>query len=302
MARVAVVGTGAVGGYFASRAHLAGNDLQLCVRTPYDRLVVDSRGARTSVDGRVVTDPAEAEPADLVMLATKSYDVGSAAAWLAALSSGSTIVAVLQNGVEHEARTRPHVSASQPIVPTVVYCGGECPKPGYVIHRSHGFVYAPDGPPARAFADILDDQSGVVRLTEDFTTVAWRKLCVNVAANSVTALTGLRSPVFRDARVTDLVEGLVAECAAVGRLEGAALRADVPKEVVQDLQGLPDEAGSSMLYDRLAGRPLEHEALNGAVVRLGARHGVPTPLNRAVDVLLGAISSHAAAGGGDRSS
>jgi 2-dehydropantoate 2-reductase len=80
------------------------------------------------------------------------------------------------------------------------------------------------------------------------------------------------------------------ECIAVAGAVGVDVPADLARSEVERLAGLPDHVGSSMLYDRLAGRSLEYDALNGAVVRIGARHGVPAPLNRAMVALLGAIS------------
>jgi 2-dehydropantoate 2-reductase len=98
-----------------------------------------------------------------------------------------------------------------------------------------------------------------------------------------------RIGVMREPGVADLARGLLLEAAQVGRAEGARiLDADLEAIVVGAGQ-YGDETGSSMLYDRLAGRPLEHQYLTGEVVRRGAAHNVPTPLNSAVLALLEAI-------------
>jgi 2-dehydropantoate 2-reductase len=96
--------------------------------------------------------------------------------------------------------------------------------------------------------------------------------------------------------MSDLALGLMRECLAVGRAEGAELPDSLPDEILARLLAAPRSAGNSMLYDRRAGRRLETDARNGAVVRLGARHGIATPLNAAVCALLDA-SVDCAAGG-----
>jgi 2-dehydropantoate 2-reductase len=80
------------------------------------------------------------------------------------------------------------------------------------------------------------------------------------------------------------------ECIAVAGALGVELDLDLAHSEIARLASLPDTVGSSMLYDRLFGKELEHDALNGAVVRIGRRHGVEAPLNSAVTALLGAIS------------
>jgi 2-dehydropantoate 2-reductase len=116
--------------------------------------------------------------------------------------------------------------------------------------------------------------------------VAWRKLLSNAVANPITALTGRRNEVLREPATRDLVVGLAREVAAVGRSVGAALGDEDVDALVEHYDGMPAGLGTSMLYDRLAGRPLEHEYLTGAVVATGLRTGVATPLNTAVLALL----------------
>ena len=87
------------------------------------------------------------------------------------------------------------------------------------------------------------------------------------------------------------------EAAAVGRAEGARLAPDAPQRTLAALFSVTDDLGTSMYFDTLAGRRLEVEALTGAIVAAGERHGIATPLNRALLALLRAISDGAAAGG-----
>jgi 2-dehydropantoate 2-reductase len=151
-------------------------------------------------------------------------------------------------------------------------------------------MQVPDVPLAERLAQRVFT-GGELRLLTDFGTAAWTKLCVNTAANSLTTLTGRRLEVLRRDDVAQLALSIMYEAVAVARADGARVPDGLPEFTVRRLRGQPPGAGTSMLYDRLAGRPLEHEALIGAVVRIGAEYGVPTPTCAAVLPLLAALSA-----------
>ena len=190
----------------------------------------------------------------------------------ARVRSAGTKIVVIQNGVEHLDRLRPLVADAE-IVPTVVYCGAEAIAPGHIVHRRNGFLIVAEGAAARGLTEMYEGTGASIRATSDWTSAAWRKLCANVVANGITAITGERSTVMRRPDLQQLGRQLVRECAAVARAEGARLDDDIAEQVATQLAGSPEASGTSMLYDRLAGRPLEHDAIYGAVVRAGVRHG-----------------------------
>jgi 2-dehydropantoate 2-reductase len=158
-----------------------------------------------------------------------------------------------------------------------------------VCARGDAVLAVPDDPSGARFAALFDGSRVSVERAGDFTTRAWVKLCVNVAG-AVTALTGRPLGVIRRPDVAEFARALVRETMIVAQAEGAHLTDDLADAVVDDLQRGNPEATPSILQDLRAGRPLEWDARNGAVVRAGARHGVPTPLNAAVCALLAAIS------------
>lgn len=107
----------------------------------------------------------------------------------------------------------------------------------------------------------------------------------------VSALTLRPAGVVDEPGIAALMEGLVAECVAVGRAEGADLSDDLPGRVVDGYRAGPADAVNSIQADRMAGRRTEIDARNGVIVRLGARHGIATPLNAAAVALLDATGS-----------
>jgi 2-dehydropantoate 2-reductase len=137
---------------------------------------------------------------------------------------------------------------------------------------------------------LLDGTPLRVLASSDFKTLVWRKLLINAVANPVSALTLQRNAVFHREDVRALCLALLEEAAAVGRADGAQLAADEPEQSIARLQAIPPDAGSSMYFDRLAGRPLEIDALTGAVVEAAERHRVPTPLLRMLLTLARAAS------------
>jgi 2-dehydropantoate 2-reductase len=288
MPAIAIVGGGAVGTVLAAAAEDAGADTVVCTRTPVDRLLLESEGHTRELDVPLTGDPAAVRRADWVLLTTKVQDTRSARPWLERLCGPDTTVVVLQNGVGHTERVQP-LAGEAAVVPGLVYIAAERTTPGRVVHRRGRRLVLPRGNAARALASLLAGSGLEVEEEPDFTTALWRKLLGNVAANPVTALTGRRMDVLRDPEVRDLAEQLLSEAAAVGAAEGARLSAADVADTLAFYDRFGADDGTSMLYDRLAGRALEHEHISGAVTRLGRRHGVPTPANQAVYALLGAL-------------
>jgi 2-dehydropantoate 2-reductase len=297
-ATVGIIGLGSIGGVIAGLlCALDRHDIIACVRHPVERLTVEQSDGAIEVPIKALTDPTEAEPRDWVLLCTKAHDTLSSAPWLQRLCGPRTRVAVLQNGIGHAERLAPLVGAAT-IVPTIVYYNGERLAPDRVRFRRAGeyeFAVSED-PDGRAFAELLEGTSMRVLRSPDFNTLAWRKLLINAVANPITALTLRRQAVFRREDVKTLCLAILDEAAAVGRADGARLAADEAEKILATLLTYPADAGTSMYFDRLGGRPLEVEALTGAIVAAGERHRVPTPLNRMLLTLLRATGDPAGNG------
>ncbi len=291
MSRVAVLGVGAIGGVFGVRLCQSNkHDVTLCVRKPIDKLVVEMQDSVIESQVECVTDPSEAGPVDCVILAVKGHQVQGVAHWLEALVGDDTIIAVLQNGVEHKERVEPYSRGAE-VVPVVVNCPADRLAPGRVAQQGGAGLVPEEGRGGRLLASLYEGTDVPVKPTSDFTTVSWAKLCNNIGAGPATALTDKGRGVLLDPDVAELCRGLVRECASVGRAEGAELAVDVAERTIERLQDADPEATTSMLVDRRAGRRIEADVMTGAVVRLGARHRIPTPLNAAVHALLCSINA-----------
>jgi len=289
MTSIAVIGPGAVGGTVA--AWLARNPthaVTVCVRTPFETLVVETPEGSISATPRVAVSPDGLSPVDWVLVTTKTYDTEATFAWLDALVGPETRVAILRNGVEH---TEPFAGriAAERLVPAVVDIPAERSAPGRVLQRRNGWIKVPAGVAGEAFAALFAHAPIAVEPVADFVTEAWKKLALN-CAGAVNALVLKPAGIAHDQGAADVMKALVRECVAVGRAEGAALADDLPDQVIAGYRAADPSSVNSLHADRAAGRPMELDARNGVIVRKGAAHGIATPANAMIVALLNAAA------------
>lgn len=288
MARIAIVGVGAIGGVTAALLQQAsGHELLLCTRRPMSALLVETPNGCVDVHATFVTDPKEAFEVDWVIVATKAYDVAGAAKWLERLASKDAPVAVLQNGVEHRERFAPYV-ATERILPVMVDCPAERQAIDRIRQRGVMHLKVPDCATGRGFVELFAGTTADAAVVPDFQSVVWRKLCFN-SAGVLSALLLQPAGVVREEALGEVALEIIRECAAVARAEGAQLEENVAEVVLAAQRAAPPDSINSMLADRQAGRPVEIDARNGVIVRLGRKHGIATPANSMALALMEAM-------------
>ena len=309
--RIVIAGAGAIGGYIGARLAKVGADVVLFARGPHLR-AMQERGLRViSPDGdfevkpRVAGDLAAIGPADVVFLGVKAHSLTALAPQLAPLLGPDTAVVSTQNGVpwwyfhgyggELEGLRLERVdpggviaSAIEPrrVVGSLAYFSTDVAEPG-VIHHTEGNRISfgePDGSRSertRKIAEALIAAGFRCPVTTRFRHEIWVKLLGNVAFNPISALTGgTLVELVRHPDVSAIIREIMTETEAVA----AKLGVDLPISIDQRMAGAEKvgEHKTSMLQDLEAGRPMELEAVVGAVVELGARLGVPMPATRTV--------------------
>jgi 2-dehydropantoate 2-reductase len=299
--RVCVVGCGAVGSLFA--ANLAQlDDVEVwaydLAREHVDAINRD--GLRLSGAGEVVgrlratADPRDLPPCDFGIVATKAMHTSAAIEATASVFSGGS-VATVQNGLGNEEAIANHVER---VIRGTTFPAGKLLRPGEVQWDVKGdTTLGPFEPqPAsteeiKRLADACTRAGMPTRAVADARGPQWRKVIFNAATNPIGALTRLtHGRVCEDPELRRLVSALVDEGKAVAAAQEIELDAD-PEELI-DHAAKPEVAydhKASMLQDVEARRPTEIDFLNGGIVRFGAEHGVPTPLNRAVWALVKAL-------------
>jgi 2-dehydropantoate 2-reductase len=292
---IAIVGLGSIGGIAAGCLIAAGrHDVVACMRRPLDHLTLDGPGNTLDLPLTALVDPSQAHPVNWVLLCTKTQQTPAAAPWLERLCENNTRVAVMQNGVDHVARVTP-LAHGAAVLPVLVYYNGERLAPDRVRLRqgAEQDVVVPESDLGRSFAGLFEATPLRILIGADFMTLAWRKLLINAVASPITALTQQRQAVLRRPDMQPLCRAVLDEAIAAGRAEGAKFADDEAERTMATLFTFSGELGTSMYFDRVAGRPLEHEALTGAIVAAGERHGIATPINSALLTLLRAISDAA---------
>jgi len=290
MPTITVVGPGAIGASLAACLTEAGRPVTLCGRTRRHEIEVRSDdGGSTVIPGVVHTDPSAVDgPVDVILLAVKGTQVAAARPWLAALAGPATVICILQNGVEQQELVSPHVDGSA-VVPAIVWFPAETQQGGWVRLRGRPKLELPRSAEAQTVADIFRGTTCAVELSADFVTSAWHKLLVNAVAGLM-VLTGRHVGMYRRADIAGLAEAYLRECLTVARAEGAHLPDQLPGQIVAEFQEYPEDLSSSILADRVAGRPLEWDIRNGVIIRRARHHGIATPISDLLLPLLAASS------------
>lgn len=303
--RVLVMGTGALGAFFGGRLAQAGVEVVFVARgatlaaLQREGVRIESaRGSERIAPVRAVAAPAEAGPCSVVLVCVKSYDTDVAAAALRPVTSADTIVLSLQNGIENEARLAAALGLP-PLLGGLTHIGAELIAPGVVQLDSGGRIIFGelDGRPSPRIARLsaLFAHAGIDhRAARHIAVMLWDKLAWNAAFNAATAVTRRRvGELLADPDGRDLVRAAMLEVVAVAQANGVSLEAARVEESLRHSAAELAPLKTSMLQDRERGRRLEYDALNGAVLRAAAPHGVPVPVNRVLHGLLAVLDAPA---------
>jgi 2-dehydropantoate 2-reductase len=291
MSSILLIGPGAIGATLANwLCQDERHDVTVAARTPFNMIQTGTPDGMIWARPRVITDAQQATPVDWVMVTTKAYDSDAAARWLPKATGPHTRLAVIQNGVEHIQRFEKHFDAAR-IVPVMIDLPAERVEPGFTVQRGPAHLAVPQGENSAAFLALFAHTGFDLRQTGDFATALWKKLCLN-SAGAVSAVLALPAGIAHHDGVAELMRAIVRECIAVGRAEGATLEDSIADDIVERARRGPRDAGNSIYADRMAGRPMEYDARNGVIVRLGRKHGIAAPMNALMVALLEAAQQN----------
>lgn len=283
--RHAILGAGGIGGLLGAALAHAGREVTLVVR---DR----DHPTELRLDSRVLGDISAAVAiattlppgTDVLWVTVKSQQLEEALRACPPAAVGGARVVPLLNGVEHLARLRA-IYGPGSVTAGTIQVESERLTPGHYRQLSPFMRVGLAGPGADVIAAELEAAGITASVEPDEATLLWRKLAVLASlALTTTALEAPIGSVRADPAWRQRLLAVASEVCAVAAAEGAGVD---PRATRQFVLGVPDAMRSSMQKDRAAGRPLELDAIGGAVQRAGRRHGVPTPV---VDELVAEIS------------
>ncbi len=290
--RFAVIGAGGAGGYFGARLAEAGNKVTFIARGAH-LAAIRSSGLRVdSVDGDVVVkaaatdNPGEVGEVDCVILGVKAWQVPVAAAAAVTMIGPSTAVLPLQNGVEAPDQIAAALGRDHALGGTARIIGFRA-GPGHVVHSGAvptielGELDGTRSTRVETLCRVLDEAKGVTAtIPDDIRVAMWMKFLLIVGWSGVGGVT--RAPIGTTRSLPGtrrLLEEAMAEVEEVAVAHGVQLPSGVVASTMAFVDGLPAHGTASLQRDIAEGMPSELESLSGAVTRLGAAVGVPTPVN-----------------------
>ena len=292
--RFAIVGSGAVGGYFGAKLARNGEDVAFIARGAHlDAIRRNGLSIRSSQLGDfVVRAPAESDsknvgPVDVVLFTVKAYDNPDAFGLLSPLMGTESVVLTLQNGVDSIEEVAGAVGRSR-VLGGTTYVATALETPGVIVqtgtHRSiiFGEVFEGRGQISsrvRALADVLAPADIEVTPVPDGLVPIWDKFVYLAPFSGFTGAS--RKPIggiWQEAQARETFYQAAREIAALAQAEGVTLSPDRFQTLEHYMNNIPPSVRSSLLIDLEAGKRIEVEALQGAAIRRAAKHGLSMPI------------------------
>ena len=291
--RIAIMGTGGVGGYYGGLLSQKGQEVIFIARGAHLQAIREKGLLVKSVHGDFLVSPVKATddttevgPVDLILFTTKTYHTDFAAQAIKPIVGKETVVVPLQNGIDAAERIGAHVGREH-LVGGVTWLSAAIEAPGVigqysqfrrvVLGEFNGMMTAR----LRTIYETLQAIGITVELSDDILKVLWTKF---VFISSISALGSLTSASLGEYRhvpeTRDVLTEALGEVTAVGRAKGVRLEGDIVSKTLEFIDNTVPEMRTSMQRDVEAGRPSELESMIGVVPRLGRETGVPTPVMR----------------------
>lgn len=302
--RIAMMGSGAIGGYFGGRMAANGGDVTFIARGGHlaaireHGLAIESRelGDALIKPATAIGNPADAGVMDYVIIGVKLWDTAEAGRKILPLLGPDTTVLSLQNGVEGDDILAPIVGRER-LIAGVAFIASSITRPGVIGHigtLQRVVIGEPGGSRSGRVKDLqqaMADAGITAETSPDIQKTIWEKFVFLVGLSATTTL--MRTPIGPirgDPDRRAMLLEIMRETAAVGRAKGISLPEDLAEERLAFADRVPAEMTSSMHHDLERGNRLELAWLSGAVVRFGKEFDIPTPVNQTV---FAALKQHA---------
>jgi 2-dehydropantoate 2-reductase len=297
--KIAIMGCGAMGSVYAALLGDAGHEVWAIDSWQEHVDNMRSNGLRLegvsgdrTVKLHATTDPAEAGPSELVIIATKAMDVERAATAAKPLIGEDTVVLSIQNGLGGPDTAARIIGKQRVMVGVVGGFGASMRGPGHAHHNGMELVRlgefsGPVTPRLEKVADVWRSGGFRVKCFDDIDQLVWEKLICNVCFSGTCTLTGLTvGEVMNNPDAWRSASGCAVEAYNVARARGIKLDFDDPVRYVHDFGSKIPGARPSMLLDHMAGRRSEIDAINGAIPPAGEAVNVAAPFNTVVSALV----------------
>ena len=300
--RVAVMGTGSIGSYFGGMLAHAGNQVTLIARGE-NLAAILTQGLRIQTDEELLTipcgdslaatdDTSSIGPVDLALLTVKTYQNDVAVPAMLPLVGPDTTVLCLQNGIDSY-QAAAAVLGVERVLPGAAYIEaarlgpGMVRQSGSVVRIAFGETDGSDSQRGRTIRQALSEAGVNAQFSQDIRQILWTKFLFIATMAGVTSLSReTMAEIMPRPEWRKVIINCLREIEAVARATNVNIAPEIVEATVAYIEGDLEDMHASMHADIMAGRPLELEALTGAVVRAGLAAAVPTPIN---DVIYAAL-------------
>lgn len=297
--KIAIMGTGGVGGYYGALLAQKGHEVTFIARGPHLQTIRERGLAIRSVHGdfivfpaRAVDNPAEAGQAELILFSTKTYHTDGAAQLVKPMVGEATTVVSLQNGVDAAERIGAVVGMDH-LLGGVTWLSAAIEAPGIIGQYSQfrrialGEFNGETTARAQAIHDVLSGVGAAVELVPDITRILWTKFVFIASVSALGCLTRATFGEYRNVpEARAVLTEAIQEVAGVAEARGIRLDPDITEKTLAFIDSSDPGIKPSMQRDVEAGRRSELESMIGIVVRLGRELGIRTPvMNLAYSVL-----------------
>jgi len=297
--KISIIGAGAMGSLYGGKLSLAGNDVVLYDINKAHVDMINSKGLiiEESATGEKITahpmassNPEDVSGSDLLIIFVKSTATNAVAGQFVEYAKPETIALTLQNGLGNEDILREHFGAGRTAA-GVTSQGATFLGPGNIRHAGNGPTHIcmsnKENDKLLDIIKVFSDSGFEIHIEENIADLVWSKLIINVGINAVTAISGLENGKLLDyPDMKSLMADLVNEAVLIAEKKGVKLSYPDPLQIVYDVSEKTALNRSSMLQDFDRGSLTEIDFINNAIVREGAKLGVPTPFNSLISKLV----------------
>ena len=272
MSKIAIFGLGAIGSLLS----------KYLLKNKNNQLFFFNRSSKKAIqinfEGKIESYPIELEKSnqnsfDWIIVCLKTYHLPVAKAAISQLIKPGTKIAIFRNGLNLSADFL-DVLPNQNILETIIDCSVQRQSDASYLQLSIPKIILLDSTLAQTFKQLFADAEIDIQLTNKFKEAQWKKLIESSSLGALQAIHEKPCVIFKDPKILAEYEQLIRESIVVANSDGVSIPAKFAEVLLEKLKSYPDHKGSSMLADKLAGRPIELNAKIGIIVKIGIENGV----------------------------
>ncbi len=283
---IGILGIGAIGSIIASLLQeTTSSKLFYYNRTAKNSIKIKSENNTFTIPIHVETTSTNPVNLDWLIICLKEHQYVDAMTWFQKLINPKTKVVVIRNGIQLKESLLKFTS-EQNILECMIDCPVQPIENGFYKQLKKPVITLPSNTLTCSFQRLFKKNQCEIKVTSDFKTESWKKLCESATLGAILCLSGETCWVFKDEKLRVLYRNILKETILIARADGAKIEDLFIDDMLTKLTNYPKTKGSSMLTDRLSGKPIELGAKNGIISKLAKQYNIETPINDLITLLL----------------